>query len=300
MTTTLYEPRPKTSRADGEGSVQVKLDPTVKIDTAKVFSVYGKGGIGKSTTSSNLSVAFSKLGKRVLQIGCDPKHDSTFTLTKQLMPTVIDVLESVDFHSEELRAEDFVYEGYNGVMCVEAGGPPAGTGCGGYVVGQTVKLLKEHHLLEDTDVVIFDVLGDVVCGGFAAPLQHADRALIVTANDFDSIYAMNRIVAAVQAKSKNYQVRLAGCIANRSRETDEVDKYCDRVGFQRIEHLPDLDAIRRSRLNKKTLFEMDAEEDVVAVQKEYLRLAETLWNGTEALTPAPMKDRDIFDLLGFD
>jgi hypothetical protein len=139
-----------------------------------------------------------KLGKRVLQIGCDPKHDSTFTLTKKLMPTVIDVLESVDFHPEELRVEDFVYEGYNGVMCVEAGGPPAGTGCGGYVVGQTVKLLKEHHLLEDTDVVIFDVLGDVVCGGFAAPLQHADRALIVTANDFDSIFAMNRIVQAIR------------------------------------------------------------------------------------------------------
>jgi light-independent protochlorophyllide reductase subunit L len=111
-----------------------------------------------------------------------------------------------------------VYEGYNGVMCVEAGGPPAGTGCGGYVVGQTVKLLKEHHLLEDTDVVIFDVLGDVVCGGFASPLQHAERALIVTANDFDSIFAMNRIVAAIKAKSKNYDVRLGGVIANRSRD----------------------------------------------------------------------------------
>ena len=153
------------SVGDGEGSVQVQLDPALKIGTAKVFAVYGKGGIGKSTTSSNLSVAFSKLGKRVLQIGCDPKHDSTFTLTKQLLPTVIDVLETVNFHSEELRVEDFVFQGYNGVMCVEAGGPPAGTGCGGYVVGQTVKLLKEHHLLEETDVVIFDVLGDVVCGG---------------------------------------------------------------------------------------------------------------------------------------
>jgi hypothetical protein len=106
----------------------------------------------------------------VLQIGCDPKHDSTFTLTGHLQPTVIDILKEVDFHAEELRPEDFVAEGYNGVMCVEAGGPPAGTGCGGYVVGQTVKLLKQHHLLEDTDVVIFDVLGDVVCGGFAAPL----------------------------------------------------------------------------------------------------------------------------------
>ena len=143
--------------ADGAGSVQVQLDPNLKIGNAKVFAVYGKGGIGKSTTSSNLSVAFSKLGKRVLQIGCDPKHDSTFTLTKKLMPTVIDVLESVDFHAEELRLEDFVFEGYNGVMCVEAGGPPAGTGCGGYVVGQTVKLLKEHHLLEETDVVILPI-----------------------------------------------------------------------------------------------------------------------------------------------
>jgi light-independent protochlorophyllide reductase subunit L len=286
---------------DGEGSLQVHLDPTQKIEGAKVFAVYGKGGIGKSTTSSNLSVAFTKLGKRVLQIGCDPKHDSTFTLTKKLMPTVIDVLKDVDFHAEELRPEDFVYKGYNGVMCVEAGGPPAGTGCGGYVVGQTVKLLKQHHLLDDTDVVIFDVLGDVVCGGFAAPLQHADRALIVTANDFDSIYAMNRIIAAVQAKAKNYNVRLAGCVANRSKDTDEVDRYCNVVGFKRLAHLPDLDAIRRSRLKKCTLFEMgDSDEDIVHVQKEYIRLAETLYAGTDPLAPAPLEDRQIFELLGFD
>ncbi|MEO1066505.1 MAG: AAA family ATPase, partial [Pseudomonadota bacterium] len=107
-----------------DGSTQVYLDPDMQIDNAKVFAVYGKGGIGKSTTSSNLSAAFSKLGKRVLQIGCDPKHDSTFTLTKRLVPTVIDAHEEVNFHSEELRVEDFVYEGFNGVMCVEAGGPP--------------------------------------------------------------------------------------------------------------------------------------------------------------------------------
>ncbi len=285
---------------DGEGSLQVKMDQSIKIDGAKVFAVYGKGGIGKSTTSSNLSAAFSKLGKKVLQIGCDPKHDSTFTLTGRLVPTVIDILKEVDFHPEELRPEDFVYEGYNGVKCVEAGGPPAGTGCGGYVVGQTVKLLKQHHLLEETDVVIFDVLGDVVCGGFAAPLQHADRALIVTANDFDSIYAMNRIIAAVHAKSKNYNVRLSGCVANRSKETDEVDKYCNKIGFRRVAHLPDLDAIRRSRLKKKTLFEMGEDEEIIQVQKEYIRLASLLWNGTEGLVPETMEDRDIFELLGFD
>ena len=285
---------------DGEGSVQVALDPTLRIETAKVFAVYGKGGIGKSTTSSNLSVAFSKLGRRVLQIGCDPKHDSTFTLTKSLCPTVIDVLEQVDFHSEELRAEDFVFEGYNGVMCVEAGGPPAGTGCGGYVVGQTVKLLKEHHLLEDTDVVIFDVLGDVVCGGFASPLQHAERAVIVTANDFDSIFAMNRIVAAIGAKAKNYDVRLGGVIANRSADTDEIDRFNEAVGLKRLAHFRDIDAIRRSRLKKQTLFEMEATPEIEAVQEEYLRLAAKLWAGTEPLTARPMKDRDIFDFLGFD
>ena len=285
---------------DGEGSVQVKLDPKMKIDGAKVFAVYGKGGIGKSTTSSNLSVAFSKLGKKVLQIGCDPKHDSTFTLTGRLVPTVIDILKDVDFHAEELRPDDFVYEGFNGVKCVEAGGPPAGTGCGGYVVGQTVKLLKQNHLLEETDVVIFDVLGDVVCGGFAAPLQHADRAIIVTANDFDSIYAMNRIIAAVQAKSKNYNVRLAGCIANRSKDTDEVDRYCKEVGFKRVAHLPDLDAIRKSRLKKKTLFEMGDDEEIQLVQKEYIRLAQLLWDGTDPLAPQPLEDREIFELLGFD
>jgi light-independent protochlorophyllide reductase subunit L len=282
------------------GSVQVELDPNVDIGTAKVFAVYGKGGIGKSTTSSNLSVAFSKLGKRVLQIGCDPKHDSTFTLTKRLAPTVIDALEAVQFHVEELRPEDYVVEGYNGVMCVEAGGPPAGTGCGGFVVGQTVKLLKEHRLLEDTDVVVFDVLGDVVCGGFASPLQHANRALIVTANDFDSIFAMNRIVTAINAKAKNYEVRLGGVILNRSEGADEVDRYCRETGLKRVAHIRDLDAVRRSRLKKCTLFEMEGTPEIEAVQNEYLSLADRLLAGYPAQEATPMKDRDLFEFLGFD
>ena len=303
MTVLMREPPRLTGRprqGDGDGSVQVHMDDAVSGTTAKVFAVYGKGGIGKSTTSSNLSVAFSKIGKKVLQIGCDPKHDSTFTLTKRLIPTVIDVLESVQFHAEELRAEDFVFEGYNGVMCVEAGGPPAGTGCGGYVVGQTVKLLKEHHLLDDTDVVIFDVLGDVVCGGFAAPLLHAERGLVVAANDFDSIFAMNRIVAAIKAKSKNYPVRLGGVICNRSAGTDQIDRFNAATGMKTLAHFPDLDVIRRSRLKKATLFEMEGSPELEAVQAEYIRLAESLWAGSEGLEAAPLKDREIFDLLGFD
>ncbi len=295
MTSTINKP------LDGEGSVQVKQDPRINIEEgALVIAVYGKGGIGKSTTSSNLSAAFSKLGKKVLQIGCDPKHDSTFTLTHKMVPTVIDILEEVDFHSEELRPTDFMFEGFNGVMCVESGGPPAGTGCGGYVTGQTVKLLKEHHLLEDTDVVIFDVLGDVVCGGFAAPLQHANYCLIVTANDFDSIFAMNRIVSAIKAKAKNYKVRLGGVVANRSKDTDQIDKFNERTGLKTMAHFKDVDAIRRSRLKKCTIFEMEPTEDVIEVQNEYLSLAKNMLENVEPLEGNPLKDREIFDLLGFD
>ena len=295
MTSTINRP------LDGEGSVQVKQDPKINIEEgALVIAVYGKGGIGKSTTSSNLSAAFSKLGKKVLQIGCDPKHDSTFTLTHKMVPTVIDILEEVDFHSEELRPADFMFEGFNGVMCVESGGPPAGTGCGGYVTGQTVTLLKEHHLLEDTDVVIFDVLGDVVCGGFAAPLQHANYCLIVTANDFDSIFAMNRIVSAIKAKAKNYKVRLGGVVANRSKDTDQIDKFNERTGLKTMAHFKDVDAIRRSRLKKCTIFEMEPTEDVIEVQNEYLSLARNMLENVEPLEGNPLKDREIFDLLGFD
>jgi light-independent protochlorophyllide reductase subunit L len=217
-----------------------------------------------------------------------------------MVPTVIDILEEVDFHSEELRPTDFMFEGFNGVMCVESGGPPAGTGCGGYVTGQTVKLLKEHHLLEDTDVVIFDVLGDVVCGGFAAPLQHANYCLIVTANDFDSIFAMNRIVSAIAAKAKNYKVRLGGVVANRSKDTDQIDKFNKRTGLKTMAHFKDVDAIRRSRLKKCTIFEMEPTEDVIECQNEYLSLAKNMLDKVEPLEGTPLKDREIFDLLGFD
>ncbi|MFP4062890.1 MAG: ferredoxin:protochlorophyllide reductase (ATP-dependent) iron-sulfur ATP-binding protein, partial [Halochromatium sp.] len=174
------------------------------------------------------------------------------------------------------------------------------TGCGGYVVGQTVKLLKQHHLLDDTDIVVFDVLGDVVCGGFAAPLQHADRALIVTANDFDSIFAMNRISTAILAKAKNYKVRIGGVIANRSDETDQIDRFNAATGLKTMAHLPSLDVIRRSRLRKATLFEMEPAADVEHAQGQYLQLAEALLAGSEPLAVTPMRDRDLFDFLGFD
>jgi light-independent protochlorophyllide reductase subunit L len=280
--------------------VQVQLDPNVKIGTAKVFAIYGKGGIGKSTTSlSNLSVAFSKLGKRVLQIGCDPKHDSTFTLTKKMVPTVIDVLETVNFHAEELRVEDFVYPGYNGVMCVEAGGPPAGTGCGGYVVGQTVKLLKEHHLLEDTDVVIFDVLGDVVCGGFAAPLQHADAR------------------ADRHRQRLRFDLRDEPHRAGHRRQGQELQRAPGRRDRQpQRRHRPDRQVQRRiglklARTSRPGRDPPQPAEEVHAVRDgerpswRPCRRNTCAWPprcgpASEPMIAIPLKDRDIFDLLGFD
>jgi light-independent protochlorophyllide reductase subunit L len=149
-------------------------------------------------------------------------------------------------------------------------------------------------------VVIFDVLGDVVCGGFASPLQHAERALVVASNDFDSIFAMNRIIAAIRAKSKNYEVRLGGMICNRSVGTDQVDRFNAALGLERLAHFPDLDVIRRSRLKKSTLFEMEPSPELDVVLNEYMRLAASLWAGGKTFDVMPMKDRDVFDFLGFE
>ena len=145
------------------------------------------------------------------------------------------------------------------------------------------------------------VIGGGLAGLTAANLlARAGRAVVVAANDFDSIFAMNRIVAAIQAKAKNYDVRLAGIIANRSASTDEIDRFNEAVGLARLAHFPDLDVIRRSRLKKCVLFEMEDSPELEAVKQEYLRLAATLWAGTKALNAVPMKDREIFDFLGFD
>ena len=273
----------------------------------RCLPIYGKGGIGKSTTSSNLSVAFYQ----TRQAGAADRLRSKARFhfyAHQAADADRDrpCSNPSNFHAEELRVEDFVYQGYSGVMCVEAGGPPAGTGCGGYVVGQTVKLLKEHHLLEDTDVVIFDVLGDVVCGGFAAPLQHADRALIVTANDFDSIFAMNRIVAAIQRQRR--RTTMCGLAASSptavpppTRSTSSMPRPS---AIQTLAHFPDLDVIRRSRLKKATLFRDGTVHAGTGrrVKTEYHAAGGDAVGGDHGTAGrhASMKDRDIFDLLGFD
>jgi light-independent protochlorophyllide reductase subunit L len=262
------------------------------------LAVYGKGGIGKSTTSCNISVALAKRGKKVLQIGCDPKHDSTFTLTGYLIPTIIDTLAEKDYHYEDVWPEDVIYKGYGGVDCVEAGGPPAGAGCGGYVVGETVKLLKELNAFDEYDVILFDVLGDVVCGGFAAPLNYADYCLIVTDNGFDALFAANRIAASVREKARTHGLRLAGLIGNRTSKRDLIDKYIEHVSMPVLEILPLIEDIRVSRVKGKTLFEMaESDPDLSYVCDYYLNIADQLLALPEGVIPNEVADRDIFSLL---
>ena len=262
------------------------------------LSVYGKGGIGKSTTSCNISIALAKRGKKVLQIGCDPKHDSTFTLTGFLIPTIIDTLQAKDFHVEDVWPEDVIYQGFGGVDCVEAGGPPAGAGCGGYVVGETVKLLKELNAFFEYEVILFDVLGDVVCGGFAAPLNYSDYCIIVTDNGFDALFAANRIAASVREKARTHPLRLAGLIGNRTAKRDLIDKYVEACPMPVLEVLPLIEDIRISRVKGKTLFEM-AEQNVTIeyICDFYLNIADQLLTQPEGIIPRELSDRELFSLL---
>lgn len=262
------------------------------------LAVYGKGGIGKSTTSCNISIALSLRGKKVLQIGCDPKHDSTFTLTGFLIPTIIDTLQTKDYHYEDIWPDDVIYEGFGGVHCVEAGGPPAGAGCGGYVVGETVKLLKELNAFYEYDIILFDVLGDVVCGGFAAPLNYADYCLIITDNGFDALFAANRIVASIKEKARTHPLRLAGLIGNRSAKRDLIDRYIEACPIPVIEVLPLIENIRISRVKGQTLFEMSNHLDNLdEVCSYYLNIADYILSTPEGTVPEEVPDRELFSLL---
>jgi nitrogenase iron protein NifH len=179
------------------------------------IAIYGKGGIGKSTTTSNLAAALSTQGYRVMQFGCDPKADSTNTLRGgSYIPTVLDTLRE----KGSVKARDVIFEGFNGIYCVEAGGPAPGVGCAGRGIITAVELFKQQRVFEelDLDFVIYDVLGDVVCGGFAMPIREgiARHVFTVSSGDFMSIYASNNLFKGIKKYSNNGGALLGGIIAN--------------------------------------------------------------------------------------
>ena len=225
------------------------------------IAIYGKGGIGKSTTATNISAALAEQGLRVMQIGCDPKSDSTKALTGgRAIPTVLDTIR--DKGMEGVVLPEIVFEGYKGVLCVEAGGPTPGIGCAGRGIITAFEMLENLGAYEKykPDVVLYDVLGDVVCGGFAMPIRegYADKVFIVTSGEMMALYAASNIASAVHRFEKRGYARLGGLILNRRNVEDEdalVRKAAAEMGAELIGDIPRDPAVQQAEKLGKTVLE---------------------------------------------
>lgn len=248
-------------------------------DMLKV-AIYGKGGIGKSTVTSNLAAAFATMGKRVIQIGCDPKADSTINLLegKPLRP-VMNYMREEDEEPEKL--EDISKEGFGGVLCIETGGPTPGLGCAGRGIIATFQLLEDLRLFETykPDVVLYDVLGDVVCGGFAAPIRegYAEKVLIVTSGEKMALYAANNISSAVRNFEDRSYARVFGIVLNHRNVENEVQKvqaFSKESGIPIVGEIPRSDEIIRYEDQGQTVIEGNPESEISG---RFYDLAKNYW-----------------------
>ena len=242
------------------------------------LAIYGKGGIGKSTMTSNLAAAFSFSGKKVIQIGCDPKADSTMNLLggRTLTPAM-DLLRD-DRDPETI--EDISAIGYGGVVCIETGGPTPGLGCAGRGIITTFNILKELELVERVkpDVILFDVLGDVVCGGFAAPIRegYADEVMIVTSGEKMALYAADNINKAVKNFEDRSYAKVRGILLNKRNVPDEdakVREFASERNLDIISVIPRSDDINVAEEQGKTVIEMDQSS---SISRRFIELARTL------------------------
>ncbi len=243
------------------------------------IAVYGKGGIGKSTVTSHLAAAFATLGKRVIQIGCDPKADSTINLLGgQPLRPVMNYLREEDEDPDTL--EEISRVGFGGILCIETGGPTPGLGCAGRGIIATFQLLEDLRLFETwkPDVVLYDVLGDVVCGGFAAPIRegYAEQVLIVTSGEKMALYAANNIATAVENFADRSYAHLRGVILNHRNvvgEDEKVRAFADSKGLEIVGEIPRSDDITRCEDRGMTTVQADPD---LPVSRTFLALAEKL------------------------
>jgi len=263
-------------------------------------AIYGKGGIGKSTTTQNTVAGLAEMGKRVMVVGCDPKADSTRLLLGGLSQnTVLDTLRE---EGEDVELEDIRKVGFKGVICVESGGPEPGVGCAGRGIITSINLLEQlgaYAESEELDYAFYDVLGDVVCGGFAMPIREgkAQEIYIVVSGEMMAMYAANNICKGIVKFAEAGGVRLGGIICN-SRKVDNemamIDAFAKKLGTQMIHFVPRDNMVQRAEINRKTVIEYDPAHSQA---DEYRTLAKKIEENEMHVVPKPMHTDELEKLL---
>jgi nitrogenase iron protein NifH len=263
-------------------------------------AIYGKGGIGKSTTTQNTVAGLAEMGKKVMVVGCDPKADSTRLLLNGLAQrTVLDTLRE---EGEDVELEDVRKEGYGGTMCTESGGPEPGVGCAGRGIITSINLLEQLGAYADSealDYVFYDVLGDVVCGGFAMPIREgkAQEIYIVVSGEMMAMYAANNICKGIVKFAEAGGVRLGGLICN-SRKVDNEQEMilalADKLGTQMLHFVPRENMVQRAEINRKTVIEFEAAH---AQAEEYRTLAKKIDANEMRVIPTPLEIEELEKLL---
>lgn len=262
------------------------------------IAIYGKGGIGKSTTTQNLTAGLVERGNKVMVVGCDPKADSTRLLLGGLAQrTVLDTLRE---NGEDIELEDILKEGYGGTRCVESGGPEPGVGCAGRGIITSIGLLERlGAYTDDLDYVFYDVLGDVVCGGFAMPIREgkAKEIYIVASGEMMALYAANNISKGIARYAKQGGVRLGGIICNSrnvDRERELVAAFAKELGTQLIHFVPRDNEVQRAEIHKKTV--IDHKPDAHQAD-EYRELAKKIEENTQFVIPKPLSQERLEEIL---
>lgn len=262
------------------------------------IAIYGKGGIGKSTTTQNLTAGLVELGKKVMVVGCDPKADSTRLLLGGLaQKTVLDTLRE---EGDGVELERILKEGFGGTRCVESGGPEPGVGCAGRGIITAIGLLENlGAYTEDLDYVFYDVLGDVVCGGFAMPIREgkAKEIYIVASGEMMALYAANNIAKGVKRYAKTGGVRLGGIICNSrnvDRELDLLRAFSKELGTKLLYYVPRDNIVQHAEINRKTVIEYRPDSKQAG---EYRSLAQAVMENKDYTIPTPMEQERLEEIL---